>query len=250
MNDTTEELGPFQFFILILSVFSLLLLFAQSAFPLSQETRSIFNTADTIICGFFLFDFFYRFIKATSKRAFMRWGWIDLISSIPMIDAFRAARVVRVIRVLRILRAAKSARMLITFLLRNRTQGTFATVSAISMVLVVFGAVAIMQVESGANSNIGNGADALWWAFVTITTVGYGDFYPVTPEGRVIAGILMTAGVGLFGTFTGYIASWFLEDDSSSQQDRQLEEIHQQLENINRQLQAQRSNPAPLKESA
>ncbi|MDX2322088.1 MAG: potassium channel family protein, partial [Moritella sp.] len=60
-------------------------------------------------------------------------------------------------------------------------------------------------------SNINTGIDALWWAFVTITTVGYGDYYPVTTGGRIIAALLMTAGVGLFGTFTGFISSWFVD---------------------------------------
>lgn len=76
----------------------------------------------------------------------------------------------------------------------------------------------MLQLEKGIDgSNIHNAGDALWWAFVTITTVGYGDFYPVTYEGRIVAAVLMTAGVGLFGTFTGFVASWFLEEDSDKQ---------------------------------
>lgn len=76
----------------------------------------------------------------------------------------------------------------------------------------------MLQLEKGVEgSNIHNASDALWWAFVTITTVGYGDFYPVSHEGRVVAVILMTSGVGLFGTFTGFVASWFLEEDAEKQ---------------------------------
>lgn len=91
-------------------------------------------------------------------------------------------------------------------------------VSAVSVVLVIFGAIAMLQLEKGVEgSNIHNASDALWWAFVTITTVGYGDFYPVTHEGRVVAVILMTSGVGLFGTFTGFVASRFLEEDAEKQ---------------------------------
>ncbi|WP_338327313.1 potassium channel family protein [Porphyromonas gingivalis] len=62
-------------------------------------------------------------------------------------------------------------------------------------------------------SNITTAEDAIWWSYVTITTVGYGDKYPVTTEGRIIAMFLMTAGVGLFGTFTAYIASLFVSDN-------------------------------------
>jgi voltage-gated potassium channel len=61
------------------------------------------------------------------------------------------------------------------------------------------------------SSNIKTPGDALWWAFATITTVGYGDKYPITTEGRIVAIILMVAGVGLFATFTGYLSSYFLE---------------------------------------
>jgi len=71
--------------------------------------------------------------------------------------------------------------------------------------------IAILQVETDPRSNIKTAEDALWWSYTTITTVGYGDLYPVTAEGRLIAIVVMTFGVGLFGTFTAYIASVFVK---------------------------------------
>lgn len=78
--------------------------------------------------------------------------------------------------------------------------------------MVIFSAIAILQVEDDPNSNIKTAEDAIWWAYVTITTVGYGDKFPVTTEGRIIAAALMTIGVGLFGTFTAFLASFFVAD--------------------------------------
>lgn len=78
--------------------------------------------------------------------------------------------------------------------------------------MIIFSSIAILQVEDAENSNIKSAKDALQWSYVSITTVGYGDKYPVTSEGRIIAVALMTVGVGLFGTFAGFIASWFVEE--------------------------------------
>jgi voltage-gated potassium channel len=89
--------------------------------------------------------------------------------------------------------------------------------------MIIFGSIAILQVEHDPNSNIKTAEDAIWWAFVTITTVGYGDKYPVTTEGRIIAGFLMITGVGLFGTFTGFIASWFLEPGKSKESEENVD---------------------------
>jgi len=149
----------------------------------------------------------------------MRWGWIDLIASIPTIDYLRAGRALRLIRLIRVVRAFRSTRHLLDHVFRNRAQGAFTSVGIIAILFVFFSAIAILQVEDDPNSNIKTAEDAIWWAYVTVTTVGYGDKYPVTTEGRVIAGILMTAGVGLFGTFTGFIASWFVEGKKESDEE-------------------------------
>jgi voltage-gated potassium channel len=86
--------------------------------------------------------------------------------------------------------------------------------------MIIFSAIGILGVEKDApGSNIRTAEDALWWSYVTITTVGYGDRYPVTSEGRLIAAALMTVGVGLFGMFTAYVASWFVvkRDENNAQ---------------------------------
>ena len=222
-NLQRSKLTFLQILILILSIYVLLALFAQTVLPLSPETNLLIDRIDFAICLVFIYDFFVRLYKAESKRSFLKWGWIDLISSIPMFEALRWGRLVRLIRILRILRAFRSTKILLSYIFQHRAQGTFATVALISIVLVVFSAIAILNLENVPESNIKTSADALWWAFVTITTVGYGDKFPVTHEGRFIAAVLMTAGVGLFGTFTAYIASYFLEaerqkDESDIQQ--------------------------------
>ena len=81
--------------------------------------------------------------------------------------------------------------------------------------MIIFSSIAILQVETAPTSNIKTAEDAIWWAYTTITTVGYGDRFPVTTEGRFIATLLMTVGVGLFGTFTAYLASWFIGENKN-----------------------------------
>lgn len=187
-------------------------LFIDSIVVLSPEVSSVLQLTDTLICIIFLIDFMRRLLKSENKLHFMKWGWIDLISSIPAIDVLRAGRFVRLFRLLRILRAIRSTKALVTYVFANRKRGAFSTVAVISILLIIFSSVSILLVENDPNSNIKTAEDAIWWSFVTITTVGYGDKFPITTEGRMIAAVLMVAGVGLFGTFTGYVASWFMED--------------------------------------
>jgi voltage-gated potassium channel len=79
--------------------------------------------------------------------------------------------------------------------------------------MIIFSSISVLHVEDQPNCNIKTAEDALWWSYCTITTVGFGDRYPITTEGRFVAILLMTTGVGLFGTFTGYIASLFISDN-------------------------------------
>ena len=236
MNDkqgeVNSDINNWQIFILFLSIYVILALIIEAVLDVPEDVSRILDTIDNAVCVMFLVDFFWRLINAESKAAFLKWGWIDFVSSIPTFEALRWGRAVRIVRILRILRGVRSSKIIIYHLFKNRAKGAFFSVAMISFVMVVFGSIAILQVEPFApEANIKNGHDALWWAFVTITTVGYGDFYPVTTTGRVIASVLMTAGVGLFGTFTAYVANMFLDESNDSEVqlntgiDRQLNRI-------------------------
>jgi len=206
-----ERLGFVNLLVIVLSIYVLFALAISTFFDLPPEIHRLIDYIDDGICVFFLYEFYMRYKKAKNKLLFMRWGWIDLISSIPTFHALHSGRAVRLIRLLRILRAFRSIRHLSHHVFLDKTKGTFTTLAIIAVLMVIFSSIAILQVEHAPNSNIQSAEDALWWAYVTITTVGYGDKYPVTTEGRIIAVFLMTTGVALFGTFTAYVASWFVK---------------------------------------
>lgn len=226
MTEKTSEdkhiLTGLDILVLVLSVYVLAALLIDTIFKLPTEISSLLSLVDNCVCIFFLIEFSIRFYRAENKLHFMKWGWIDLVSSIPMFNFLRAGRALRLIRLFRILRAFRSTRNLVKHIYKSKTQGAFTTVSVIAVLMVIFSAIAILQVENDPNSNIKTAEDAIWWAYVTITTVGYGDKFPVTTEGRIIAAALMTVGVGLFGTFTAFIASFFVAD---RQQEQKNEEI-------------------------
>jgi voltage-gated potassium channel len=197
---------------LALSIYVLGALLIDTLFNLPVEVSKVLDLVDNGICIFFLIEFVIRLSRAENKAQFMKWGWIDLISSIPTLDMLRAGRALRLIRILRILRAFRSTKHLLSHVYQNKSRGAFTTVSILSVILIIFSSISILQFEmSNPDANIKTAEDALWWSYVTITTVGNGDRFPVTTGGRIIGTLLMTAGVGLFGTFTAFVSSWFLK---------------------------------------
>ena len=152
-------------------------------------------------------DFFVSVRRAPDRWKYLiTWGWLDLLSSVPTIDVVRWGRAARVVRVFRVLRGLRATKIVSGLILHRRAENTFLAASLIAMLLIIFCSVAALHFEVDPDSNIKTAEDAIWWAFATIATVGYGDRYPVTSEGRFVAAILMSAGVGLFGTFSGFLA--------------------------------------------
>jgi voltage-gated potassium channel len=216
-----KKISLFNILVIILSLYVLISFIVDSIFNVPEEISRVIKLLDNAICVFFLIDFIINFSKAENKLQFMKWGWIDLISSIPNVDFFRAGRLLRLIRLIRILRALHKTQGLMNHVFMSRSQGTFTSVTTVAVLLLLFSSISILQFEDHPNSNIKTAEDAIWWSYVTITTVGYGDKFPVTTEGRIIGVILMTAGVGLFGTFAGFVSNWFLSEGKNKKPEEQ-----------------------------
>jgi voltage-gated potassium channel len=226
-----DSKGPYTIFMLLLSFFALVTLAVNTIFRLDPAISEILQYADYGICFFFFADFIISLYQAERKiKYLLQWGWLDLLSSVPMIDSLRWGRAARIMRILRVLRGVRSAKILADFILLRRTESAFLAAALVSILLVVISSIAIIQFESAPEANIKTSEDAIWWAVVTITTVGYGDRYPISSEGRFIAALLMSAGVGLFGTFSGFVASWFLRPERQAQES----EIHTLIEEVRR----------------
>ena len=203
---------------LVLSVFVLVLLFIEMTIPLDSSTLYLFGIIDTSVCLLFLGDFFYQVVTRKDKKAYLKWGWIDLISSIPTIGILRIGRLARIARIIRIFRAARASKHLLSGLYKHRTRNIFISVVGGSFLLVMFATISITAFEVELPAR-----DALWWSVYALLTGELGDYIPQTIEGRLVSVLLMTAGVALFGTFTASLATFFLEPEQEEDEQRDVE---------------------------
>jgi voltage-gated potassium channel len=220
MATRRADSASYQLFMLALCVYTLVALGAEAVLKPGVESRRVLAYTDTAICVVFLADFFVSVYRAEHRwRYLYTWGWLDLLSSIPTLGAARWGRAARVARILRMMRGVRAVKVLTGLVLEKRTQSSFLAAALLALLLLTVASVSILQVETAPSSNIKTADDAVWWALTTITTVGYGDRYPVTPEGRLVAGVVMCAGVGLFGMFSGFLAAWFVAPGARQERD-------------------------------
>ncbi|HKR62168.1 MAG TPA: ion transporter [Thermoanaerobaculia bacterium] len=216
MTRAPRVMPLYQMFMLALCVLALTGIVVQHVMH-DPQIDAVFDVLDFVICIAFGIDFIVSVWTAPDRlRYLVTWGWLDLLSSIPVIDPLRWGRLARIARITRLLRSMRAARVLSAAILRKRRQSTLLIAMLLALVLITASSTAILHFEVADDSNIKTADNALWWAFATITTVGYGEYYPVTPEGRIVAAILMTAGVGLFGAFSAALAAWFLVPENEA----------------------------------
>jgi voltage-gated potassium channel len=157
-----------------------------------------------------------RLKRASSKRGYLigGGGWLDLLGSIPSFGGalrftalFRLARLSRLTRITRLLRGQNKGQLL-KDVLDNRSQYAVLVTVTLAAIVLMVASILELQFEVGApGANITTGGTALWWGIVTITTVGYGDTFPVTAAGRVTGFFVMFAGVGIIGALASILAS-------------------------------------------
>jgi voltage-gated potassium channel len=159
----------------------------------------------------FLADYIANLVLAPKRWHWFRTHIVDvLIVVLPILRPLRLLRLMTLLSALQ--RTAGSA-------FRGRV---VLYVAGASVLLIFVAALAVLDAERSApGATITTFGNALWWAFVTITTVGYGDFSPITITGRLIAGALMLGGVALLGMVTATLASWIVERVATKEEDAQ-----------------------------
>jgi voltage-gated potassium channel Kch len=214
-----EQPAPYDLFIGLMTLLSVVVMILASVVRV-DAVDTILTSTDTLFCVVFLLDFAHCYRRAPSKRTYLFGdrpgrsipnGLFDLLGSIPGSGLLRALRLVRVARLARAVRAHGSRGLAAAFFKERAESAAYVIILAAFLVLLM-GSSLIAAVEPTAEgSNIEDAGDAFWWAFVTITTVGYGDRFPVTEAGRFVGMVTMAVGIGIFGVLTSFLSTWFLK---------------------------------------
>lgn len=199
------------------------ILVISSLFFAFSENKTFINY-DRIIWIIFVLDYFVRFSRSENKWIYVKKHPLELVAIIPFDSIFRAARFVRIFRAIRLLGIGSHFLKPIYSILKTNGLDKLLTITIIMLFLIP---IPIIFVEPSINTF----SDALWWAIVTTTTVGYGDISPTTPIGRVLAVTLMLVGIGIIGTLTSSITSYFNKENEISHEKKVLQ-IVQSIENV------------------
>ncbi|MFL5680407.1 MAG: ion transporter [Chloroflexota bacterium] len=188
--------------------------FAIDEVPADRQGALI--AAETLLTIIFALEFGSRFLASYDRRAYLGGHWIDLIALVPTARSARLLRLLRLLRLVRAFAGVYRAMSHIGRLVNHRGLGLLIT--AWLGVMVICSA-AMYIAENGANKDVKSPVDALWWGVTTLTTVGYGDVAPVTPEGRLAAAVLMLLGISLFGAITATLTSYLIATGHSQPRD-------------------------------
>ena len=236
-DELKVRLNGWDWFVFAVALGSLLLVLVETFLTFAAPTMAVFRWIDNAACGVFFVDVMVRWRRAGWAAEFWRWGWVDLLAAIPFDAAFRTLQIIRVYRIIRVLR--------VLYKLQELTTGTtlnerLLALPGIAVVMIVFSTALMVEAERHApGATIKSGGDALWWALTTVTTVGYGDTYPVTAEGRIIAAGLMLVGIALFGSISAIVTSKLIlpkETKDHEELRREVRALHEDIRELREEL--------------
>ena len=203
--------AAYQLFRMLVALLALAIALAYYLLPLPAAVDQVLYVVDSLVAVVLLYDFFaHLFSKRGRVRYLLAYGWLDLLGALPGLPLLRLARIPSLTVMMRELRetTSKDARLAAR---QRLAESTLLAVVLVVLLVVTLGSVLIVLIEAPAkNANIKTGEDAVWWAIVTVATVGYGDKFPVTPVGRLIGTAMIVVGVSLFSVLTSYIATQFM----------------------------------------
>ena len=205
---------------------------------INLSNNDALNTFDTAITYIFIFDYAIRLIFAKSKRDFFKTNIPDLIAIIPFNSLFKVFRIAKLLRLAKLTKMTKLFKLFrfvgVLARLNKKIKGVLKTNGLnhalwFTLVVILLSAIGIYVAEPETVKTFDT---ALWWSFVTATTVGYGDIFPTSSIGRMIAGILMLTGIGTIGMITGSISTYFMTKQNVKTQNNDISEIMTQSKDL------------------
>jgi voltage-gated potassium channel len=180
-----------------------------------------------VFSGVFLGEFSVRLLDAPSRRGYLRHHWLDLVSSLPLVGGLRSIRLLRLLRLLRAAEALNSIER--EEVARGRVPTGLSMLIPALFVVWFAAALCFWTLEHNTNPDARTFGDALYWAFMTMTTVGYGTNSTLHADTRVLAGVLIFLGIGMVSVVSAHIVSALLHDRSQEHLRGRLDEISDEL---------------------
>jgi voltage-gated potassium channel len=199
--------------IALLTVVSLVVILIDIFFPLNAEQKTFIYIFDLVVVIVLATDYAFRVRRSSKRSRYIMKHWYEIPAMLPLILYASADTSTLAGQVVVQFRAIAFFRLVRLYYILTLIQGSrFVLLSAFSIITIVFGALGVYLTEAEyAGANIKSLSDAFWWAIQTVSTVGYGDVYPVTPEGRIIGIFVMFAGIGILATFITALGSKLIE---------------------------------------
>mgnify|MGYP000654562990 CR=1 FL=1 len=226
----------FDVVLLVVILASILLVMLESVNSIDKNYHSFLNISEWVITILFSIEYILRIITNSSpkKYVFSFYGIIDLLSTIPKylslflvgshsLVALRALRLMRVFRILKLARFMGESNNFIKALKASRVK-IAVFVSFVIILCVILGTVMYL-VESEQDSGFTSIPRSVYWAIVTLTTVGYGDIAPVTPLGQLIASMIMIIGYGIIAVPTGIVSAEFATQKKDTNKEKESKPI-------------------------
>lgn len=229
--------SSYDVFILTTTVLALVVM-ALNYLPITDErSTEIAFMLDTLFSLIFLYDFLRRLHKAQDRGEyfFKHGGWLDLLGSLPVFPILRLLRIWRLWRILLKMRGLTLGEIWRQYR-ADRAGSIFWSTVMITSLVITLASFSIVKIESvSPNANITTSEDALWWAIVSVTTVGYGDLVPVTDNGRILGSFLIIIGVMLVSVLTSFVTANILTQSGNSG-DHPREEVLEEIRNLDTRL--------------
>ena len=200
-----------------LAIGSVILFGLREMSSFSDEVSQLAELADLIVCALFWVKAAWDLYRAPSRLGWLRWGWADLLASIPSVGVLRPLRALRLIMMIRAIRSTtQGVHGIATYFNVDRTRSVATTVFALIVISVLTSSFVVLGVESGApNANIVTAEDALWWAVSTLfgaEPASFGNHHAVTTGGRLMSLWLLILSLGLIGSLAGIISAWIEQE--------------------------------------